>query len=137
MFYVKVFLYEYLYRYQAKFGKDGFLKLMNGGTHCRNTQYNYVPTFTGPGHASIYTGTTPNNHGIVGNDWYDRNTSANVNCVEDSTVNGVGTTSVKAKRSPYYLKANTITDQLKLTYPNAKVISMSIEDRGAILPGGH
>jgi arylsulfatase A-like enzyme len=129
--------YEYLYRYQAKFGKDGFVKLMNGGTHCRNTQYNYVPTFTGPGHASIYTGTTPNNHGIVGNDWYDRNTSTNVNCVEDSTVNGVGTTSLKAKRSPYYLKANTITDQLKLTYPSAKVIAMSIKDRGAILPGGH
>jgi hypothetical protein len=129
--------YEYLYRYQAKFGANGFVKLMNGGTHCRNTQYNYVPTFTGPGHASIYTGTTPNNHGIVGNDWYDRNTSSNVNCVDDSTVNGVGTTSAEGKCSPYYLKANTITDQLKLTYPNAKVISMSIKDRGAILPGGH
>lgn len=35
------------------------------------------------------------------------------------------------------MKTNTVTDQLKLTYPNAKVISMSIKDRGAILPGGH
>lgn len=129
--------YEYLFRYQEKFGKDGFVKLMNGGTHCRNTQYNYVPTFTGPGHASIYTGTTPNNHGIVGNDWFDRNIGKNVNCVDDSTVQGVGTTSIEGNCSPYYLKANTITDQLRLTYPNSKVISMSIKDRGAILPGGH
>lgn len=129
--------YEYLYRYQAKFGEEGFKKLMNEGTHCRNTQYNYVPTFTGPGHASIYTGTTPNNHGIIGNDWFDRNTGVNVNCVDDSTVNGVGTMSIEGQCSPYYLKANTITDQLKLTYPKSKVISMSIKDRGAILPGGH
>lgn len=129
--------YEYLYRYQSKFSKDGFVKLMSKGTHCRNTQYNYVPTFTGPGHASIYTGTTPNNHGIIANDWFDRNTGSTVNCVDDSTVFGVGTNSEEGKCSPYYLKANTITDQLKLTYPSSKVISMSIKDRGAILPGGH
>ena len=39
--------------------------------------------------------------------------------------------------APARLKANTITDQLKLTYPSAKVVSMSIKNRGAILPGGH
>lgn len=64
--------YEYLYRYQDKFSENGFRKIMENGTNCRNTQYNYVPTFTGPGHASIYTGTTPNNHGIVANDWFER-----------------------------------------------------------------
>ena len=52
--------YEYLYRYQDKFGKNGFRKIMDKGTNCRNMEYNYVPTYTGPGHASIYTGTTPN-----------------------------------------------------------------------------
>lgn len=129
--------YEYLYRYQAKFCENGFMKLMNNGTHCRNTQYNYVPTFTGPGHASIYTGTTPSNHGIVANDWFDRNSGLKVNCVDDSTVYGIGTNSIEGECSPYYLKVNTITDQLKLTYPEAKVISLSIKDRSAILPGGH
>lgn len=129
--------YEYLYRFQDKFSDKGFLKLMTKGSHCRNTQYNYVPTFTGPGHASIYTGTTPSNHGIVANDWYDRNTGKSINCVDDSTVIGVGTDSEEGKCSPINLKSNTITDQLKLTYPDAKVISMSIKDRGAILPGGH
>jgi len=129
--------YEYLYRYQEKFGKSGFLKLMNAGTNCRNTEYNYVPTFTGPGHASIYTGTTPGNHGIVGNEWFDRENSKIIGCVEDKSVSSVGTTSSEGMCSPQNLKTNTITDQLKLTYPSAKVISMSIKDRGAILPGGH
>ncbi len=129
--------YDYIYRYYSKYSEGGFKKLMSEGTNCRNTQYNYIPTYTGPGHASIYTGTTPSNHGIVANDWYDRTTGKEVNCVTDSTVTPVGTTSAYGYYSPKNLKANTITDQLKLTYPNAKVISMSIKNRGAILPGGH
>ena len=129
--------YEYLYRYQSKFSDKGFVKLMNNGTHCRNTQYNYVPTYTGPGHASIYTGTTPSNHGIVANDWFSRSLNKTINCVGDETVSSVGTTDLGGKKSPKNLKANTITDQLKLTYPKSKVISLSIKDRSAILPGGH
>ncbi len=129
--------YEYLYRYYDKFSDDGFRKLMEKGTNCRNTHYNYVPTFTGPGHASIYTGTTPNNHGIVANEWYDRETNTVINCVDDSNVRPIGTTSTYGLCSPQNLKTNTISDQLKLTYSSSKVISMSIKDRGAILPGGH
>ena len=129
--------YEYLYRYQPKFSKKGFVKLMQNGTHCRNTQYNYVPTYTGPGHASIYTGTTPSNHGIIANDWYFRSAGKELNCVGDSTVHPVGSDAKTGMKSPKNLKANTITDQLKLTYPDSKVISVSIKDRSAILPGGH
>ncbi|MDG1332205.1 MAG: alkaline phosphatase family protein [Crocinitomicaceae bacterium] len=129
--------YEYLYRYYDKFGKGGLRTLMDDGTNCRNVRYNYIPTYTGPGHASIYTGTTPSNHGIVGNDWYSREDKAEVNCVEDTTVMSVGANTPYGLYSPSRLKANTITDQLKLTYPKAKVVSMSIKNRGAILPGGH
>lgn len=129
--------YEYLYRYQDKFSEGGFRLLMDEGTNCRNANYSFIPTYTGPGHASIYTGTTPSNHGIVGNDWFDRAKGASVNCVEDSSVVPVGTVSEYGYFSPRHLKANTITDQLKLTYPESKVISMSIKNRGAIIPGGH
>jgi predicted AlkP superfamily pyrophosphatase or phosphodiesterase len=121
--------YDYLYRFYNQFGKDGFKRLMDKGTHFRNVTYNYVPTFTGPGHASIYTGTTPSNHGIVANDWYHRPYNREVNCVDDTTVQGLGTTGVDGLCSPHFLRANTITDQLKLTYPNAKVVGVSIKDR--------
>ncbi|MFN6014486.1 MAG: alkaline phosphatase family protein, partial [Flavobacteriales bacterium] len=129
--------YEYLYRYYDKFCENGFKKIMEQGTNCRNTHYNYVPTFTGPGHASIYTGTTPNNHGIVGNDWFERESGKSINCVDDMSVKAVGTNSSDGLCSPKNLKTHTVTDQLKMTYSAAKVISMSIKDRGAILPGGH
>lgn len=129
--------YEYLYRFYNKFGDEGFKLMMKEGTNARNMHYNYVPTFTGPGHASIYTGSTPSNHGIVANDWYRRSTGKTENCVADPTVHTIGSTSKNGDFSPFNLKANTITDQLKLTYSASKVISISIKNRGAILPGGH
>lgn len=129
--------YDYLYRYYPNFGKNGFKRLMDQGYNFRNVTYNYVPTYTGPGHASVYTGTTPSNHGIVANDWYQREYGRYVNCVEDTAVNAIGTASSSGRCSPHFLRANTITDQLKLTYPNAKVVGVSIKDRGAILPSGH
>lgn len=129
--------YEYLYRFYDKYSDGGFKRLMNEGTNSRTTHYNYVPTYTGPGHASIYTGTTPSNHGIVANDWYERSTDRSVNCVQDDDVSTVGSESKKGKFSPARLKVNTITDQFKMERPQSKVISMSIKNRGAILPGGH
>lgn len=129
--------YDYLYRFYDQFGKNGFRKMMDKGTHFRNVTYNYVPTYTGPGHASVYTGTTPANHGIIANDWFHRPYGKEVNCVEDTTVKSVGNVSLDGLCSPHFLRANTITDQLKLTYPKGKVISASIKDRSAILPGGH
>lgn len=93
--------YDYLYRFQPHFGKDGFNRFLNKGVNCRNTYYTYVPTYTGPGHASIYTGTTPSNHGIVANEWFDRALNNSVNCVYDPSVVPVGNTaSAYGKVSP-------------------------------------
>lgn len=130
--------YDYLYRFQHHFSTDGFNRFLKSGVNCRNTNYSYVPTYTGPGHASIYTGTTPSNHGIVGNEWFDRTQNVPMNCVYDPHVLPVGnSSSAYGKVSPYRLETLTITDQLKLTYPESKVFSVSIKDRSAALPGGH
>ena len=129
---------EYLYRYYAKFGNDGFKRLMNGGFVLKNAHYNYTPTYTGPGHASVYTGTTPAIHGIIGNDFYDKDLKRLVNCVEDTTQRPVGNPKGAGRVSPALLLSTTITDELKLsTQKKAKVVSVSIKDRGAVLPGGH
>lgn len=129
--------YEYLYRFQDNYSKKGFKEIMKNGTNCRNVEYNYIPTYTGPGHASIYAGTTPNNHGIIANAWFERKTNGLVNCVGDNSVHSVGASSIYGNCSPHRLKSYTVTDQLKMTYPQSKVVSISIKDRGAILPGGH
>ena len=129
--------YDYLYRFQHLYTTGGFNRLMSKGANCRNVQYNYVPTYTAPGHASIYTGTTPSNHGIIGNDWYIRETKQTVTSVSNPKFAAVGGSATSTGAAPLNLRTYTITDQLKMASPKSKVISVSIKDRSAILPGGH
>ena len=130
--------YDYLYRFENLYGNDGFKKLMNEGSNFTFAHYNYVPTYTGPGHTSIYTGTTPYFHGIIANDFYDRQLKKVVYCTSDNSVSTVGGTDKNGQESPKRLLATTITDQLKLaTNGKSKVIAISIKDRASILPGGH
>jgi predicted AlkP superfamily pyrophosphatase or phosphodiesterase len=130
--------YEYLYRYERKFGEGGFKRLLNDGFNVKNGHYNYVPTYTGPGHASVYTGTTPAVHGVVGNDWYEKETLDTVNCVGDSRQKLVGAERGNGTVSPYRMLTTTITDELELsTQRRSKVVGISLKDRGAVLPAGH
>ncbi len=128
---------EYLYRFDNKFGADGLKRLTGEGFMLKNAHYNYVPTETGPGHASIYTGTTPAMHGIIANDWHDKALKKEVNCVGDPIQKPIGTTTGGAV-SPHRLATTTITDELEMfTQRRAKVVGVSIKDRGAVLPAGH
>lgn len=130
---------EYLYRYADDFSANGFRKLMGEGYVFHNTQYNYMPTYTGPGHASIYTGTTPAVHGIVGNTWFDKSTAKDKYCTDDASVSILGKGKVEeGKMSPVNLETSTVTDELRLaTNFKGKVIGVSVKDRGSILPAGH
>jgi predicted AlkP superfamily pyrophosphatase or phosphodiesterase len=129
---------EFLYRFDSKFGKGGFKRLTDEGFMLKNAHYNYVPTETGPGHASIYTGTTPAIHGIIANEWYDKDLKKEVNCVGDDQQKTIGSTSINGQISPWRNLASTITDELELsTQRRSKVIGISIKDRGAVLPAGH
>ena len=129
--------YDYLTRFYDKYGDGGFKRLMNEGFNCKNNHYNYVPTNTGPGHASIFTGTTPKYHGIVSNQWYDKYTKKDVYCASDSLVQAVGSSSADDQKSPRRLMASTIGDEIKLfTQLKGKSIGISIKDRGAILSAG-
>ena len=44
--------------------KDGLIRLLKNGFSLENAHYNLIPTYTAVGHASIYTGTTPSEHGL-------------------------------------------------------------------------
>ncbi|MEY2830384.1 MAG: hypothetical protein RIQ33_2242 [Bacteroidota bacterium] len=130
--------YDYLYRYWNKYGDGGFKRLIKQGVNCENVHYNYMPTYTGPGHSSIYTGTTPSVHGITGNNWWSKINNKETYCADDSTVYGVGTNTKAGKMSPRNLVTTTITDELKLaTNFTSKIIGIALKDRGAILPAGH
>ena len=130
--------YDYLTRFYSKYGDGGFKRMINNGFNCKNNHYNYVPTYTGPGHASIYTGTTPKYHGVIANNWYDKFVKEMVYCAEDASVLAVGSDSDMERMSPHRMKTTTFADENRLfTQMKGKTIGISIKDRGAILPAGH
>jgi predicted AlkP superfamily pyrophosphatase or phosphodiesterase len=130
--------YDFLYRYDSKYGKGGFKRLINEGYNCKNLHYNYGPTVTAAGHAAIFTGSIPSINGIIGNDWYDQANSKNMYCTEDTSVTTVGTTSAAGKMSPKNLLVSTVTDQLRIANNfRSKTIGIALKDRGSILPAGH
>jgi predicted AlkP superfamily pyrophosphatase or phosphodiesterase len=130
---------EYLYRFSDDFSPNGFKRLLNSGYTFQNMHFNFMPTYTGPGHASIYTGTTPDTHGIVGNEWFSRTLGKEMYCTDDASVRTIGQgTKQEGEMSPKNLLTTTITDELRMgTNFKGKVIGVSLKDRGAILPAGH
>jgi predicted AlkP superfamily pyrophosphatase or phosphodiesterase len=130
--------YDYLYRYWDKLGQDGFKRMINEGYLFKNANYSYIPTYTAPGHATIYTGTTPSMHGIVANSWFDDAFGVTKYCVSDSKFNSIGTQTEEGEKSPKNMVVTTIGDEMRLMNNNhSKVISISLKDRSAVLPGGH
>lgn len=130
---------EYLQRFDHQFSQDGgFRILLDEGFEYSNTHYNYIPTYTGPGHATISTGTTPKYHGIVANDWWVKGSEYEMYCAEDTTVQPIGTIESSSRRSPKNLRALTFSDGIKLhTNFRGKNFGVSVKDRGAIFPAGH
>ncbi len=130
--------YDYITRFWDRFGKGGIKKLVSEGFNLRNNHFNYIPTYTGPGHASIYTGSAPQTHGIVGNNWFNKFEEQSVYCVGDPSVQSVGTNSNAGEMSPHRLLTTSVADENRLhTQMRGKTIGIGLKDRGAILPAGH
>lgn len=128
--------WDYMYRFQSRFGKGGFNRLMNEGFNCQNTYLNYVPSYTAPGHATIYSGAVPAIHGIVGNDWIENNLGQY--CAADKNVQSIGGSQKAGQMSPQAMMTSTIGDELRLaTNFRSRVYGIALKDRGAIFPAGH
>jgi hypothetical protein len=108
----------------------GFARIMSGGVVYEQAFYEHATTSTAPGHATLFTGAHPSEHGIVSNDWYDRAAGRRTSAVRAP---GHGN-----EPGPYNLLASTVGDELVLACGSrCQVFAVSGKDRGAILPGGH
>ena len=126
------------YYLPAKLGAKvgGFNWLATAGANYIDSHYEHVPTFTGPGHSVILTGSTLALDGIVGNEWFDRATGKTVYCVDDPSVQTVG--GLSAPMSAKNLRVTTVGDELKMaTAGKGRVVGVSFKDRAAILLAGH
>ncbi|MGZ3789518.1 MAG: alkaline phosphatase family protein [Bacteriovorax sp.] len=138
---------DYLTRFKERFlpvknasgAVGGFNYLMSQGAYFPYAQYDILQSMTGPGHASVLTGSYPYQSGIPINDWYDSKSGKNIYCVEDEGTTIVGAPENKdlPGMSPKNLMGSTVGDELKNAGYPSKVISIALKDRAAILMGGH
>lgn len=137
---------DYLTRFHARFmpptqksgAPGGFRWLQAHGAWYPQAQHRAMNALTAPGHATILTGAYPARTGIVLNQWYQGPKRAMCYCVGDEGYALVGTRPPGKPRgtAPTALLGNTLGDELKLARPGARVASIALKDRAAILLGG-
>lgn len=129
--------YDDLERWRHRMGPGGFRRLLEGGTVFDSARYPYATTKTCPGHATLATGALPGVHGIISNEWYERESGAEVSCVRDSASPPLDDPKGKGV-SPRRLRVSTLGDRLLATNgASSRVLSVSLKDRAAIMLGGH
>lgn len=130
---------DLIVQHQKNFGQDGFNYLLAHGLDYHNTHHRHAHTVTCAGHATIATGSDPALHGIVSNDWYDKNSGKEIYCVEDLASTILPTLRTKkqpAGRSPQNLMVSTLSDELVMA-KTGKAFGVSLKDRSAITLAGH
>ncbi|MEN8133265.1 MAG: alkaline phosphatase family protein [Pseudomonadota bacterium] len=126
-------------RFRERFGEGGFRYLMDNGVVYVDAHFRHANTFTAVGHATLSTGGYSAQHGFPGNEWYDQSSGQRIYCVADYRYPIIGRSSEEyGGASPRRLTSSTIGDELVLaTAGKSRVFSVSVKDRGAIIPGGH
>jgi hypothetical protein len=130
------FRYDYLLRFRADY-HAGLDRLLKSGAVFTEARYPQAVTVTAVGHSTFLTGAPPSASGIVANDWYERETGGMVTSVSDPKTFLVGGPGSRPGSSPRRLAVSTVGDELKMSGSRSKIVSVSIKDRSAILPGGH
>jgi len=133
---VDQFRYDYLLRFRKDY-TGGFKTLLEQGAVFDDAHHIHYPTVTAVGHSTFMSGATPSISGIVNNEWYDRAAQKNVTSVSDDDTMLVGGVPGAPGSSPRKLLVSTVGDEIKMAGQPAKVIGISIKDRGAILTSGH
>ncbi len=129
-----------LERHHGLLRDDGILKTtQRRGLWAHRVAFTYAGTYTGPGHAAIYTGAPPADSGIVANRRWDRARRTMVGVLDDGrTVEHGG--EAGSFVSPSALRAETVADVLRRAAAgrtgDTRIASLSMKDRGAVIPGG-
>ncbi len=117
----------------------GFARLQREGTYVKQIAYSYAITETAPGHASLFTGLPPHDHGIVANELLGPDGKGKASIVADTTkrritvkgpVEGPGA-SVAALLKP------VVADHFRERYGKVGYIAaISLKDRGIAFGAG-
>lgn len=119
---------DYFTRFADRF-EHGIGRLLAESVAFTETRHDHAITKTAPGHASLASGVHPARHGIVGNNWFDRESGTEVDADEDEAY--------EPDRAPTRMLATTLGDWLKETYPLSKVFAISVKSRASVTSAGH
>ncbi len=114
---------------------DGLKKIWVNGYNRANATFDYEFTDRASAVASVYTGASPFQHGIVASRWMSHKTLIPVSPVDDGNHKGINTIEYT---SPRNLLSTNLADELKLgSASRSKICSIAIERDAAVLAGGH
>jgi arylsulfatase A-like enzyme len=116
---------------------NGFRTLLDQGMVFENARYPYLVTVTCAGHATIGTGMLPHRHGLINNTWWQRKERVMTGCSADpATADITYGRPVRLGNSATHLLTPTLADQLRTQKPGARVVSVSMKARSAIMLAG-
>ncbi len=139
---VDQFRADYIDWYGASW-KHGLRRLLDHGAHFRNARYPYLGTVTCAGHTTLGTGAYPHTHGMVLNDWWDRQSQSSRSCTDDPAVHLVGlATDVQETGrmgdSATNILIPSLGDEMKAQLKTtSRVVVFSLKARSAIGLAGH
>src|SRR6202790_2826777 len=145
---------DYIDKFQHQW-TGGLKRLVNEGAWFREAAYPYGATETCVGHSTISTGAFPASHGMVANEWWDREQGKDVTCTADASVKNIayeptvpaasnaagsasGTASSAAGDSADKMLIPAFAEELKFqSGARTRVVAMSLKARAAITLAGH
>jgi predicted AlkP superfamily pyrophosphatase or phosphodiesterase len=128
---------DYVERFRGDW-TAGLKRLTTDGAWFSNAAFPYLGTYTCPGHATVSTGAFPHLHGIMQNTWWDRGTRRTIACTDDQTTTTLLYPSgTEPGASASRLLLQTFADQLRAQRPGARVATVALKARSAIMLAGH
>jgi predicted AlkP superfamily pyrophosphatase or phosphodiesterase len=143
---------DYVDKFQHQW-TGGLKRLVNEGAWFHEAAYPYGATETCVGHSTISTGAFPASHGMIGNEWWDREQQKEVTCTADASVKNVtyegapapaaspgasGSTANGPGDSAVKMLIPAFAEELKFqSGAGTRVVAMSLKARAAITLAGH
>jgi predicted AlkP superfamily pyrophosphatase or phosphodiesterase len=144
---------DYIDKFQQQW-TGGLKRLVNEGAWFHEAAYPYGATETCVGHSTISTGAFPASHGMIANEWWDREQQKDVTCTADASVkniaydgtvagsNSAGGTSGATPNAPgdsaVKMQIPAFAEELKFQAgAGTRVVAMSLKARAAITLAGH
>jgi predicted AlkP superfamily pyrophosphatase or phosphodiesterase len=126
---------DYVDRYQHQW-IGGLRRLLDRGARFTEAAYPYLNTVTCAGHATIGTGRFPSRHGMILNEWWERESGRRRTCTDDPTVTSIAANAraLKNGHSAALLLGPTLAEAI--AGRGGRVVSISLKPRSAIMLAG-